>query len=1511
VKEEIAIIGMACRFPRALNIEAYWNLLVGGIEAVADPPPNRRELEPPAWLVDQAPTSRRGGFLDDLDSFEPGFFRISPREAARLDPQQRLLLEVAWEALEDAGQPIARLAGTSTGVFVGIMNADFARRVARDPARIDAQLGPGCALGIAPNRISFVLDLRGPSMAIDTLCSSSLVALHQACQSLLSDESSPVAIAAGVNAILDRTMDVFYARAGLLSKDARCRAFDAGATGIVRGEGCGVLVLKKLSRALTDGDRIYAVIRGSAVNQDGRSNGVTSPSRWSQEAVLRMACERAGVAPAEVTYVEAHGTGTLIGDPIETAALGAVIGKGRNTPCAIGSVKSNLGHLESAAGIASVIKTVLALQRAILPPSLHFKQANPYLHLEERGLRVVTESEPWKDERIAGVSSFGMGGTNSHIVLAAFEPPASRPTRDRTVVIPISARTPAALDMLETRSIEQLAHCRAVDLAYSLGVRRDHHDHRAAIVVAGGKRLFAVTGSVLPGRTWRVVFVIDDHTAESVARLRGIGVAPDELVHPAALCASLGENATVIVELASLGEELRRLVEAPHIMVTLPDELDPETRFLHLVGQLYCLGIRIDWARLAAVEARFVPIGTYPWQRERCESLFETVEEQAPGVDLLVPCWLLAEPASTCTREGDWYVFGDDALRGALSRAGRRLGELETATNVVVACGAELAPVVRVVQQLGPRSDVRLWLVTQGACAVDGCESLDGLAASPSWGFGRVVMNEYPKLRCRAIDVVGSHDDLIRELDANDEEREVALRHGKRYVARLTQSKSMPARMQCDAEGAYLITGGLGGLGLAAARLLIARGARRLVLSSRRGAATDEARRVVAKLAESGCDVIVERVDVVDRVALEGLFRRHRVRGVIHAAGVMAPAMISCIDIERIEEAVAAKVAGARNLHELTREHPLDFFVLYSSVAALIGMPGQAIYAAANSYLDSLALHRRALGLPATSIAWTVIEDTGMAESAGEKALGQLRDRGVEPMTITRATDVLEQLIVEAPSHVGVVNFDVARWIRFYPHVATMPRFAPQRPTVERSTPLETRTTLEALRDVIAAVLHDDAIDLDRPLIDLGLDSLTTLELQASLQAELGFEVSSEQLLSSRSLRELERSLTVPVTLETFSPRCDAVLDPGLEFAQTVRRVPREILLTGATGFLGAFVLAELLEHSEATINCLIRAATPEEGMRRLEITLGRYGLPAMKLTSRVRCIPGDLTKPRLGIRQPIDAIDMIIHSGAAVNFVYPYAALKADNVDGTREILRLAAVNGARLHYVSTIGVFQAARCRDPIFETERPNNPEHLTLGYMRAKWVAEELVAQARDRGLEVSIYRPGTISGHSRTGVFNPDDFVCVLLKGCIQLGLAPRVDVPLHLAPVDYVSRALVSLALGARPATYHLVGTQPISWLQLVDQVRRLGYPLAEVPYHKWRDVVRERAVATGNALSSLVPLFVEHDDTEWLQLRTYDDAAARAALPADVSCPVIDDCIVQKYVDSFVVSGYLPRPRK
>ncbi|HEX8198977.1 MAG TPA: beta-ketoacyl synthase N-terminal-like domain-containing protein, partial [Isosphaeraceae bacterium] len=415
----IAIIGIGCRFPGASGPEAFWRLLRDGRDAVGAIPAGR-------WAAaDGGDAGRvdigRGGFLERVDGFDADFFGISAREAARTDPQQRLLLEVAWEALEDAGQVPGRLAGAAVGVFIGIATGDYGRLQGRGAGPGEAYVVTGNAASIAANRLSYAFDFRGPSLALDTACSSSLAAVHQACQSLRGGEAE-LALAGGVNLILAPEVSAQLARAGFLAPDGRCKAFDASADGYVRGEGAGLVVLKPLGRALADGDPIYAVIRGGAINQDGRTNGLTAPSRSAQEAVLRTAYRRAGVIPGRVRYVEAHGTGTLLGDPIEAHALGAVLAEGRpaDRPCALGSVKTNIGHLEAAAGVAGLIKVALALHHRAIPPSLHFRDPNPHIPFAALGLGVQREPGAWPETDappVAGISSFGFGGTNVHLVL--------------------------------------------------------------------------------------------------------------------------------------------------------------------------------------------------------------------------------------------------------------------------------------------------------------------------------------------------------------------------------------------------------------------------------------------------------------------------------------------------------------------------------------------------------------------------------------------------------------------------------------------------------------------------------------------------------------------------------------------------------------------------------------------------------------------------------------------------------------------------------------------------------------------------------------------------------------------------------------------------------------------------------------------------------------------------------------------------------------------------------------
>ncbi|RKH60321.1 non-ribosomal peptide synthase/polyketide synthase, partial [Corallococcus aberystwythensis] len=502
--EPIAVIGLGCRLPGADSPEAFWKLLVNGTDAITEVPAERWDL---GEFYDPDPTrpgrmsTRWGGFLRDVDHFDPGFFGISPREAIRLDPQQRLLLEVVWEALEDAGLPVERLAGTRTGVFIGISNSDYGRMQLDDPLLGDAYVGTGSALSIAANRISYQFDLRGPSLAVDTACSSSLVAVHLACQSLLRGEST-LAVVGGVNLLLSPAVTVNFTKAGFMAPDGRCKAFDAGANGYVRGEGAGVVVLKRLSQAVANGDAIHAVIRGSAVTQDGRSNGLTAPNRQAQEAVLREAHRSAGTTPGAVQYVEAHGTGTSLGDTIELEALGGVASVGRDParPCRVGSVKTNIGHLEAAAGIAGLIKVVLSLKHRQLPPSLHFQTPNPLIPFERLALSVQTEATPWPRADaplLAGVSSFGFGGTNAHVVLDAppsvpaseGTSPEHRHATDGARLLTMSARDAAALELLARDYRELLTRTPEApalsDVASTAARRRGQHDHRLALVARG------------------------------------------------------------------------------------------------------------------------------------------------------------------------------------------------------------------------------------------------------------------------------------------------------------------------------------------------------------------------------------------------------------------------------------------------------------------------------------------------------------------------------------------------------------------------------------------------------------------------------------------------------------------------------------------------------------------------------------------------------------------------------------------------------------------------------------------------------------------------------------------------------------------------------------------------------------------------------------------------------------------------------------------------------------------
>ena len=496
--EAIAIVGIGCRFPGVSGVAAFWQALRDGVETTCEYPGGRFPLIDGVYSSGDIAT-RRGGFLPNLDRFDADFFGISPREAALLDPQQRLLLEVGWEAVEDAGIPADKIAGTQTGVFIGLWNSDYEHCLYDQPGELDFHATTGGGRYSASGRLAFVLDLRGPNLTVDTACSSSLVAIHLACQSLRLGESE-MAIAGGVNAILRPEITLTYSAARMLSPDGRSKFGDSAANGYVRSEGAALVLLKPLARALADGDPIYALIRGSAVNNDGHSSGLlVSPSRQGQEALLRGALRNARLDPGEIDYIEAHGTGTLVGDPVEIETIGRVVNTpARRRPCSLGSVKTNIGHTESAAGAAGVIKVALSLERGVIPASLHVREPNPAIAWDELPVTLQRTTAAWphaEPVRLAGVSGFGITGTNAHVVLENLRatPPKTAAAADEYLFV-LSAHSGQALKEVAAAWKERLTADASwpsslADLSYTAAVRRTHQDHRLAVTAANRKEL--------------------------------------------------------------------------------------------------------------------------------------------------------------------------------------------------------------------------------------------------------------------------------------------------------------------------------------------------------------------------------------------------------------------------------------------------------------------------------------------------------------------------------------------------------------------------------------------------------------------------------------------------------------------------------------------------------------------------------------------------------------------------------------------------------------------------------------------------------------------------------------------------------------------------------------------------------------------------------------------------------------------------------------------------------------
>ncbi|HEY8036309.1 MAG TPA: type I polyketide synthase [Methylobacter sp.] len=1514
--EPIAIVGMGCRFPGGVNSpEQFWQLLSRAEHGIVDVPDDRWDMD--SLYSDQrgAPGkmyARKAGFIDRPGYFDPEFFGISPREAKSMDPQQRLLLEVCWQALEHANIVPDSLRDSDTGMFLGIGQNDYGllQLYADDYQRINTYDGSGNGFCFASGRVSYVMGWQGPCLSIDTACSSSLVAVHLACQSLHKAESR-VAVAAGVQLMLTPNVALFLSRVGALAEDGHSKTFDAGADGYGRGEGCGALVLKRLSDAQADGDDIIAVIRASGVNHDGPGSGLTVPNGLAQQKLIRQVLNQAKIDAGQVGFVEAHGTGTVLGDPIEAEALGMVYSQDRaiDNPLYIGSVKTNVGHLEAAAGIVSMIKAALTLQRRQIPASLGFSQPNPYIPWQQFNLKVATELTPWPnnaEQRYAGVSSFGMSGTNAHVILQ------QAPEQEQAVksvpvkapfVLTVSAKTEAALQAMCSQyaeALKNLSNRQTADFSFTANTCRSHFAYRKAVVANDAEGLinqlrdpdllnnlapcpewkkpklaFLFTGQgsqyVQMGRdlyqtepvfraavdqcesliaeqsvysvkallcdeqddqtlrtqaqpaifvfqyallalwqSWGVkadlvlghsigeyaaachagVFSLQDalrlicarsrcineyalpggmiavsadvdkvrpliglfadqvgiavvNTARSVVvsglweGLKGVMAALDQAAlsytqlnvahgfHSPSMQPALQAFADVantvtyhspeiaiistltgqivshemaqadywvkhirqsvqfypaMQQLVGKGAEILLEIGAKPVLSGLAKQIDETAKkqcipsligkgnsrmeIYQALAQLYQAGLDLNWHVLSG-ESEKIKLPTYPWQRQfywvdqadnkkqsnnvqasskvlqslvegETEALLQSlwqgktpdeteqkltlqilqslsrlhqqeVQRQCAyqiswqayelpkvtvdGVWLLIAdrqgraktlfnYWLginipaiLIEPGAAYQKlspqhyqlrfeiEDDWQrCLADipaewlESMRATINFNLCDLSFNENGIESVSQALNNVAVCYRVLKKQANR--VPVWLVTENAQAVGENDSASGWLSAAAWGIGRVIALEQPKLFAGLLDLSDSGAEQLKTLanivTAAPTGEQIAIRAQGNYVARLTQCPLQASSVQIDPQGDYVITGGLGGLGLAVAQWLVANNAGRVWLLSR-SAAKEEALWKIEQLRQQGGDVRCLQADIADSQAVFAVITQieqqgGRLKGVIHAAGILQDGRLENLNVDSFKQVLSAKVQGAWLLHQATKDLQLDFFVLFSSAASVLGSMGQAAYAAANAAMDSLAQYRKTLDLPALTINWGAWAEVGMAASLDKVDQQRMQSNGVMAIKPEAAQVLLAQAIASNAGQQIIMDINWPVFKQALSSAATKSFWQIMDGGESEATELVNALAAIDFAQKMSELNEEDAdqlaqtqvelalkqvlyLDADKPVdshqgfFDMGLDSITVVELRENLEHRLACSLPATLLFDYANVADVSSYL--------------------------------------------------------------------------------------------------------------------------------------------------------------------------------------------------------------------------------------------------------------------------------------------------------------------------------------------------------------------------------------------------
>jgi len=1171
---EIAIVGLAGRYPQAENLEEFWRNLRAGRDCITEIPSERWDHK---LYYDPDPNksgksySKWGGFIADVDKFDPLFFNISPKEAALIDPQERLFLQTAWETIEDAGYTKESISGGRVGVFVGVMWGQYELFGAESVLRGNAAL-TGSSYGSIANRVSYFFDLHGPSIALDTMCSSSLTAIHLACDALLKGDID-AAIAGGVNVTIHPYKYLSLSHGKFAASDGRCRSFGAGGDGYVPGEGVGAVLLKPLENALHDGDQIYAVIKSSTVNHGGKTNGYTVPNPNAQGDLILDALRKANIDPKTLSYIETHGTGTSLGDPIEIRGLlKAFEGSTEEKQfCPVGSVKSNIGHLESAAGIAAVTKALLQIRHKQLVPSLHADPLNPNINFKDSPFYVQTELTEWKRPatcpRRVGVSSFGAGGSNAHLILEEYGDgrelqAASQAIRPEAFVL--SAKDRNALRRYAEKVVEFLgaSNVSLADIAYTAQVGRTPMDARLVVVVSSVEELREKLNQWVEGNTLELEGVFYGNIKEDPHRAGNLIEGP----------AGRGFLETLLAN-----------------------------RDLERIARLWILGVDINWSHMYPSDsAKRVSLPTYPFAKERCwiephilsSSLAPTAGEkrrtyyyprwtlkavaaqeekrQAIGPilildasnDLFLTMKQRADEASLVLLksgnpfqelERDVYIIDPECeehfheLIRTLENRGRLPGvvihrcsevcDLEVRQEVTQHLNSGLYTFFYLVRALMREKRPALRIMSVFSGHSDGTAPL-GAALG---GFFKTVTREYPACLAKAVEVdremtLSEKGSLIWNelLDEDWKTQEIRYRDA-RYVLELVshaEPEREPPELPLRRKGVYLITGGRGGLGSIFAEYLAKKFQAKLVLIGRSAPGARQEQQL-NQLKGYGADVLFLQADVskledIEMVVREAKGRFSEIHGVIHCAGVNRDAFILKKTKDEMDAVLAAKIYGTINVDLATSGENLDFFVLFSSIAAVTGNVGQSDYAYANHFMDSFAEHRESLRRTqkrsgrTLSINWPLWEEGGMSVAQADIALLEERT-GICPLPtedgIRSWEDFLRSGVAQGVALYGIPGRIAAQISR------------PSRTSRQSLKPHRVASAGVADMEAYLKTLIGEEIKLDPERIgssdrleSFGIDSVMINRINARLERDLG-ALPKTLLYEHETVSELARFL--------------------------------------------------------------------------------------------------------------------------------------------------------------------------------------------------------------------------------------------------------------------------------------------------------------------------------------------------------------------------------------------------